>query len=152
MERALIPPDLVSSPGLFIFGLWPFVLRSHEQCMFSYRTGFWIRSYGRYPATLAGIGGLVGAFNSTGLHTSAFVTSRRAEGIVHEVPQSYQDAVWPTEPNTPGQWWITSTVSVIDPSFEFQRWQATLNPGRLYAVLIQPSTKRGKNYQCPTLD
>jgi len=79
------------------------------------------------------------------LSTSAPLLSRRANlETTLEVPQD--GALWPTKNPAPGQWWITNTVSVLDPSFweEFKKWQATLTPGRIFSVMIRPSSLEGR--------
>jgi hypothetical protein len=43
-------------------------------------------------------------------------------------------------------WWLATIGSVLNPNFweEFKAWQAKLDPGRLYAVLIQPTFLDGQ--------
>jgi hypothetical protein len=96
-----------------------------------------------------GTGVLAGVTLKKGFSTSSFVSSQRADGIIHEIPDSVisGDAIWPTPLNSLGQWWVYTTVSIMDPTFwdSFRKWQTTLEPGRLYAILITPHSFSGKS-------
>lgn len=91
------------------------------------------------------VGGLIG---TAPFHSSSLQLSRRAEGEALHIPDSALsgDAIWPTAPNSPGQWWVYTTVSVHDSSFwdKFRALIAKWKPGRVYAVLIQPTTLEGR--------